>query len=115
MGLAPEILEPIRRQLGIAHRVLDILVPQPACSDVIGRVAGRRMKLAATHKDKGVAGDATTPCVTGRARGKGWVARLLPQRATRPLVPVGTASPPYRRETSRGAACSAARYAPESQ
>src|SRR5262249_9266325 len=28
--LAPEVLEPIRRQLGVAHGVLDVLVPEPA-------------------------------------------------------------------------------------
>jgi hypothetical protein len=27
--LPPEVLEPIRRQLGVAHRVLDVLVPKP--------------------------------------------------------------------------------------
>jgi hypothetical protein len=27
-ALSPEILEPIRRQLGVAHRVLDVLVPK---------------------------------------------------------------------------------------
>ena len=28
--LAPEALEPIRRQLGVTHRVLDVLVPEPS-------------------------------------------------------------------------------------
>jgi hypothetical protein len=28
-ALSPEALEPIRRQLGVAHRVLDVLVPKP--------------------------------------------------------------------------------------
>jgi hypothetical protein len=27
-GSAPEVLEPIRRQLGVAHRMLDVLVAQ---------------------------------------------------------------------------------------
>jgi hypothetical protein len=27
--LVPEVLEPVRRQLGVAHRVLDVLVPEP--------------------------------------------------------------------------------------
>ena len=28
--LAPEVLEPVRRQLGVAHRVLDVLVAEPS-------------------------------------------------------------------------------------
>jgi hypothetical protein len=27
--LAPEVLKPIRRQLGVAHRVLNVLMPKP--------------------------------------------------------------------------------------
>jgi hypothetical protein len=27
--LSPEVPEPIRRQFGIAHRVLDVFVPEP--------------------------------------------------------------------------------------
>jgi hypothetical protein len=27
---APEVLEPMRRQLGVAHRVLDVLVAEPS-------------------------------------------------------------------------------------
>jgi hypothetical protein len=29
-GLSPEVLEPIRRQLGVAHRMLDVLVAEPS-------------------------------------------------------------------------------------
>ena len=28
--LAPEVLEPVRRQLGVTHRVLDVFVPEPS-------------------------------------------------------------------------------------
>src|SRR5262249_4883874 len=28
--IAPEVFEPVRRQLGVAHRVLDVLVPEPS-------------------------------------------------------------------------------------
>src|SRR5262245_13579858 len=40
LGLAPEVLEPIGRQLGIAHSVLDILVPEPGLErpSVVARV-----------------------------------------------------------------------------
>ena len=47
MSLAPEVLEPVRRQLGVAHRVLDVLVPEP-CLQRPGVVAGVGPRVAAT-------------------------------------------------------------------
>src|SRR5262245_13362521 len=45
--LAPEVLEPVRRQFGVAHRVLDVLVPEP-CLQRPGVVAGVGQRVAAT-------------------------------------------------------------------
>jgi len=42
----PEVLEPMRRQLGVAHRVLNILVPQPSLQRPCV-VAGVRQGVAA--------------------------------------------------------------------
>jgi hypothetical protein len=61
--LSPEILEPMRRKLGVAHRVLDVFVAEP-CLQRPGVVAGI---------GKGVA--ACRACSCGRANGR---------RSTRP-------------------------------
>jgi hypothetical protein len=45
-SVPPEVLEPRRRQLGVAHRVLDVLVSHP-CLDGPGIVAGVRQCIAA--------------------------------------------------------------------
>jgi hypothetical protein len=37
---APEVLEPIPRQLGVAHRVLDVLVPQIGLMRIAGPTVG---------------------------------------------------------------------------
>src|SRR5262245_136684 len=42
----PEVLKPVRRQLGVAHRVLDVLVPEP-CLQRPGVVAGVGQRVAA--------------------------------------------------------------------
>src|SRR5262245_49985416 len=42
---APEVLEPKRRQLGVAHRVLDVLVPE-ICLQRAGIVAGISQRIA---------------------------------------------------------------------
>src|SRR5437764_13944478 len=44
--LPPEVLEPVRRQLGIAHRVLDVLVAEPRLQRA-GVVAGIGQGVAA--------------------------------------------------------------------
>ena len=44
-SIPPEILEPIRRQLGIAHRVLDVLVSHPRLNSA-GIMAGFRERIA---------------------------------------------------------------------
>jgi putative ABC transport system substrate-binding protein len=54
--LSPEILEPVRRQLGEAHRVLDVFVAEPA-----GRVR------TSGHDDRDRAG-----CSSGREVGWKW-------------------------------------------
>jgi len=46
LGLAPEVLEPIGRQLGIAHRVLDVLMPQISLQSAC-IVAGIGQRIAA--------------------------------------------------------------------
>src|SRR5262245_57500536 len=48
---APEVLEPIRRQLGVAHGVLDVLVPQPSlqCPRVVAGVGQSIAAAVAPH------------------------------------------------------------------
>ena len=43
---APEIAEPVRRKLGIAHRVLNVLMPEPGLQRP-GVVAGIGQRVAA--------------------------------------------------------------------
>jgi hypothetical protein len=90
---APEILEPIRRQLGVAHGMLDILVAEiglgvPACRALVGQgeparavaygVGGPASHAAPPH-------DLRPPKVTG-----GLLSRQKPRRFT---LGVATVSP----------------------
>src|SRR5215831_2760366 len=45
--LSPEVLEPVRGQLGVAHRVLDVLMTEPGLQRP-GVVAGVGQRVAAT-------------------------------------------------------------------
>ena len=47
--LSPEVLKSIRRKLGVAHRVLNVLVPEPSlqCPGVLAGV-GQRVAATAT-------------------------------------------------------------------
>src|SRR2546428_11101388 len=79
---APEVLEPVRCQLGVAHGVLDVLVPKP-CLQRPGVVAGVGQGVAAAMPEhvrvygKGHAGTlAETRKGVAEALGRHWAAAL---------------------------------------
>jgi hypothetical protein len=53
--LSPEVLEPVRRQLGVAHGVLDVFVAEPRLQ-CPGVVAGISKRVAATVPQHGGSG-----------------------------------------------------------
>jgi hypothetical protein len=50
---APEVLEPMRRQLGVAHGVLDVLVIEMGLQRGILRSDARARQLAQTGRSRG--------------------------------------------------------------
>jgi hypothetical protein len=81
--LSPEVLEPVRRQLGVAHGVLDVFVAEPRlqCPCV---VAGISKRVAATVPQHGGPGVNTH-------KGRSWGGSR--ERVTRHLLPWRGADP----------------------
>ena len=82
-SLPPEVLEPVRRQLGVPHRVLDILVSHPGL-DSPRIVTGIRQRVPAPMAQHvGVDGESPS-----KSANKPW--RRSPSRAPRAMWrPVG--------------------------
>jgi hypothetical protein len=82
--LAPEVLEPVRRQLGVAHRVLDVFMAEPRLQRprVVAGIGPTRSRSRASTCEGGL-GTAFWPALrSGRiAHGRPWVSSARPARS----------------------------------
>src|SRR5262249_44401692 len=100
----PKVLEPVRGKLGIAHRVLDVLVPEPGLQRP-GVVAGVGQRVAATvaqhvRMDRewhaGALAEARKQCPEALGRHRAAALAREHVRASRVLLPLQAPQSPDR-------------------
>src|SRR5215831_6026847 len=90
--LSPEVLEPIRRQLGIAHGVLNVLVPEPGLQRprVVAGIGQGVAAGVAQHVREDGEGHAGAPAEALKQRaealGRHWAAALTGEHMRRCLL-----------------------------